>query len=69
MLKLKEVLTSPPVLVNPNFENEFIIETDSSDKAIGAVLMQKDENNVSRPVCYFSRKLSTTQKKLLRHRA
>lgn len=62
MIKLKEVLTSPPVLVNPNFKQEFIIETDSSDKAVGAVLMQKDENNISRPVCYFSRKLSATQK-------
>lgn len=60
--KLKEVLTSPPVLVNPNFSKEFIIETDSSDKAVGAVLMQKDENDRSRPVCYFSRKLSATQK-------
>lgn len=38
---LRTAMMSPPVLALPNFNEVFIIETDASNHAIGAVLMQK----------------------------
>lgn len=53
---LKTSLMTPPILQYPDFsdENEFIIQTDASGMAIGAVLCNKD----LRPVAYASRPLN-----------
>lgn len=55
--QLKEVLCSPPVLRSPDFTKLFILQTDASDIAVGAVLSQQDEKGADHPVGYFSRKL------------
>ena len=55
--RLKEILCSAPVLVTPDFTRPFIVQTDASDRGVGAVLSQPVEGGGDRPVAYFSRKL------------
>ena len=55
--KLKSLLCSAPVLQAPNFEKQFIVQTDASERGVGAVLSQLDESGADHPVAYFSRKL------------
>ncbi|CAF0934395.1 unnamed protein product [Brachionus calyciflorus] len=59
--QLKNALTSESVLMIPDFEKRFYLETDASNKGIGAVLSQMDENNQLRPIAYYSRKLSKSE--------
>lgn len=57
---LKRVLSSAPVLATMAPNREFILCTDTSDTAIGAVLAQMQpwkERMVERPLAYFSQKL------------
>lgn len=61
-LKIKSVLVSPDVLANPDFNLPFVIESDASDVAVGAVLLQVQDGN-RRPIAFFSKKLSDTQQK------
>ena len=53
---LQAILNSHPVLILPNFQSEFILRTDASNKGLGAVLLQ-DLKGLYHPVCYISRKL------------
>jgi len=48
--QLKTALCSPPVLAYPDYEKEFIVSTDASSKAIGAVLSQADEDGREHPI-------------------
>ncbi|CAF0993937.1 unnamed protein product [Brachionus calyciflorus] len=57
----KNALTSESVLMIPDFEKRFYLETDASNKGIGEVLSQMDENNQLRPIAYYLRKLSKSE--------
>ena len=54
---LKRSLCSSTVLRSPDFTRTFILQTDASNRGIGAVLSQRDDEGVERPVAYYSRKL------------
>ena len=69
--KLKQLLTTAPILAYPDNHSEFILDTDASNTGIGAVLSQI-QNGEERVVAYASRTLNkhqikycTTYKELL----
>ena len=51
---LKELLTAAAVLAFPDFSREFMLETDASGAGLGAVLAQKQEEGLVRPIAYAS---------------
>ena len=59
---LKNALVTYPILAYPDFDKPFVLSTDASDEAIGAVLSQPYENG-DRPVAYGSRVLNPAEKK------
>lgn len=69
--QLKNVLAQEPVLQAPDFTKPFALQTDASDIASGAVLLQ-ERNGILHPVAYHSAKFnchqlrySTIEKELL----
>lgn len=61
--KIKVLLSSSPVLVNPDFAKKFFLHCDASDYGIGAVLVQLDNQGQEKPVAFMSKKLNTAQRK------
>ncbi|KAI7934843.1 hypothetical protein MJO29_016106 [Puccinia striiformis f. sp. tritici] len=59
---LKEALMSAPVLLVPDLSKPFVIETDASDFAVGAVLLQKGTDEKLHPVAFESSKLNSSQR-------
>ena len=51
---LKDKLVTAPVLVYPNFERPFVLETDASHDGLGAVLVQRQTDGTTRPIAYAS---------------
>ena len=60
---LKETLLTNPIVRNPDFSKEFILQTDASEVGVGAVLSQLDDNDQDYPIRYFSRKLLPREQK------
>ena len=58
---LKQRLTSAPILAFPNFEIPFIVYTDASEYAMGAVLSQVQEGR-ERVIAYWSRQLRKAER-------
>ena len=60
--RLKHMLVTAPILAHPDFTKPFILDTDASNHAIGAVLSQKTGNE-ERLIAYASRTLSKSERK------
>ena len=59
---LKSDITQSPVLAYPNFDVEFVLETDACGNGLGAVLSQRQDDGVQHPVAYASRSLSPAER-------
>jgi hypothetical protein len=59
--ELKKRLMETPVLQYPDFNKSFIICTDASEKGLGAVLEQLDDEGKEKPVAYASRSLKPAE--------
>lgn len=55
-VKLTSALTNHPVLRNPDFSRRFVLQTDASERGVGAVLQQAFEDGIH-PILFLSRKL------------
>jgi len=58
---LKKRFTTAPILAHFDPGKPVIVETDTSDFAIGAVLSQRDEENRLHPVAFHSRKFQPVE--------
>jgi len=59
--KLKEEFQKAPVLLMPDLMKPFVIESDASKFATGAVIRQKDMNGDWHPCGYISHSFDVTQ--------
>lgn len=60
--RLRTELSTAPILAHPDFEQEFILDTDASNEAIGAVLSQV-QKGIERPIAFASKSLSNSERK------
>lgn len=58
---LKERFSTAPVLAHADLEKPFIVETDGSDFALGAVLSQIQSDGELHPVAFYSRKFTPAE--------
>ncbi|GBO42814.1 Retrovirus-related Pol polyprotein from transposon 297 [Araneus ventricosus] len=61
--ELKNRLTEIPVLHAPDYNREFIVQTDASDLGIGVVLSQRNDKGEEHPVLFLSKKFTDAQRK------
>jgi transposase InsO family protein len=58
---LRKALITEPVLKQADINKDYMLETDASDKAISAVLLQEDSNGDKHPIAYASKTLNPAQ--------
>ena len=61
-LRIKQALAKAPILSHPNFDQPFIIETDSSGKGLGSCLIQRYDGK-THVIQYISRTLQPSERK------
>jgi len=59
--EVKKLVSADALCTYPNHNKPFVIETDASDYQMGAIIKQKDESGLLRPVAYFSQKFNKAQ--------
>ena len=66
--KLKEICSSTPILAYADYTKPFKLHTDASEKGLGAVLYQTQEDGSDRVIAFASRSLSKTERNYDAHR-
>jgi hypothetical protein len=61
-LQLKNIITSSPVLLLPDYDKPFRLTTDASDFAMGAVLEQEDSIGRTHPVAFWSKTMQPAER-------
>ena len=59
---IRDAITKYPVLMAPDPHKDYILETDASDEALSATLLQRDDNDELHPVAYASKTLNDAQR-------
>ncbi len=59
--EIKNALISTQVMAHPQMNHPYMLYTDASDKAVGAILVQKDNKGLERPIQYISRALKGSE--------
>ena len=60
--QLKRRLLTPPILAYPDFEVDFVLETDASIQGLGAILSQPKQDGKLHPLAYASQSLSNPER-------
>ena len=60
---LKKMCMQAPILSFPDFKKSFLLETDASQKGLGAVLSQKQDGGRYHPITFASRVLTDTEQR------
>ena len=61
--RLKAACLQAPILSFPDFNKQFLLETDASGRGLGAVLSQKQEDGRYHPIAYASRVMNETEQR------
>jgi hypothetical protein len=59
---IKKAITSAPVLIQPNPDEPYYLETDASGVALGAILSQKGEDGRMHPIAFLSESFTPPQR-------
>ncbi len=59
--EIKNKLVSSPILVKANLSKQFILETNASQHHVVAVLLQYDDEGLTRTIVYFSKNLKPAE--------
>lgn len=60
--KIKELISTAPILISPDFSKPFFLQTDSSAVGLGVVLFQ-EKDGLEHPIAYASRALTSAEQK------
>ncbi len=61
--KLKEALSTAPVLAYADYSKPFGLITDASELGLGVALYQEQDDRMERPIAFTSRALSDSEQK------
>ena len=65
---LKDLSTKSPVLAYANYKKPFLVYTDASERGLGAVLSQVQDNGKESAIAFASRSLSKSEKRYDAHK-
>ena len=61
MQQIKDLMSRDPVLAHPNPTQQYVLETDASGAAMGAILSQRQTDGRLHPIAYMSKSFSPAE--------